>query len=154
MLTKFDAKSIMTVTKTLIDKVQQNSDIVPVISLGADGASVMSGEFAGVAQWLKSSNFEWLLYIHCTDHRLSLVNTLINTSVVETDVMSFVNSSYTLLNLPKFRAEYENIFKEANPKTQIKYITQQIEIRWACKFDGPVNLVDFLGSKIQPTNLT
>ena len=54
ILTKFDAKSIMTVTKTLIDKVQQNSDIVPVISLGADEASVMSGEFAGVAQMLKS----------------------------------------------------------------------------------------------------
>ena len=32
MLTKFDVKSIMKVTKTLIDKVLQNSDIVPVIS--------------------------------------------------------------------------------------------------------------------------
>ena len=58
LLTKFDAKSIMSVTKKQIDKIQGNSNAVPVISLGADGASVMSGEFAGVAQLLKSSHFD------------------------------------------------------------------------------------------------
>ena len=98
----------------------------------------------GVAQLLKSY-FEWLLYIHCTAHRLNLVvNTLINTSVVATDVMSFINSLYTFLNLGKVRIQYENIFKETNPKGQVKHITQQIEIRWACKFEG----IDFVLNQI------
>ena len=97
ILTEFDAKSITTATRKQIDLVQQNSNFTPVISLGADGANVMSGEIAGVAKLLKS-HFEWLLYIHCTAHRLNLaVNTLINTSVVATDVMSFINSLYTFL---------------------------------------------------------
>ena len=94
MLTVFDAKSIMTVTKTQIEIVQQLSNLAPVISLGADGANVMSGELVGVAQLLKS-HFEWLMYIHCTAHHLNLVvNTLINTSVVGSNVMSFINLFY------------------------------------------------------------
>ena len=46
MLTEFD--------------VQNNSDSAVMISLGADGASVMSGEFSGVAQRLRSTYFAWL----------------------------------------------------------------------------------------------
>ena len=54
--------------------------------------------------------------------------------------MSFINSLYVLLNLAKVRSVYEQLFKEMNPKAQIKHITQQMEIRWACKFQG----VDFI----------
>ena len=137
MLTEFDAESITTATKKMIDNVQNNSDSAVMISLGADGASVMSGEFSGVAQRLRSTYFAWLLYIHCTAHRLNLVvNDLIKSSIVATDVMSFINSLYVLLNLAKVRSVYEQLFKEMNPKAQIKHITQQIEIRWACKFQG------------------
>ena len=45
-------------TKALIDIVQNNSDQACLISFGADGASVMSGEYVGVAQLLKS-HFKW-----------------------------------------------------------------------------------------------
>ena len=51
-LTKFDAEAISAVTKDLISEVQQKSNGLPIISLGADGASVMSGQLAGVAELL------------------------------------------------------------------------------------------------------
>ena len=139
-LQKFDAHSIMEKTKALIDIVQNNSDQACLISFGADGASVMSGEYAGVAQLLKS-HFNWLIYTHCTAHRLNLVvNDLIKTSILATDVMSLINSLYNFLNIAKVQIEYEKNYKEANPKSQVKNITQQIEIRWACKFEG----IDFV----------
>ena len=119
---------------------QNNSDQACLISFGADGASVMSGEYAGVAQLLKS-HFNWLIYTHCTAHRLNLVvNDLIKTSILATDVMSLINSLYNFLNIAKVQIEYEKNYKEANPKSQVKNITQQIEIRWACKFEG----IDFV----------
>ena len=41
----------------------QETGAVP-ISLGADGASVMSGEYAGVGKVLTSQEYPWLLFIH------------------------------------------------------------------------------------------
>ena len=104
----------------MIDIVQNNSDQACLISFGADGASVMSGEYAGVAQLLKS-HFKWLIYTHCTAHRLNLVvNDLIKTSILATDVMSLINSLYNFLNIAKVQIEYEKCYKEANPKSQGK----------------------------------
>ena len=43
-----------------------------LLALGADGASVMSGCYEGVAAKLKRS-YRWLLYVHCAAHRLNLI---------------------------------------------------------------------------------
>ena len=86
------------------------------------------GEYAGITQLLKY-HLNWLIYTHCTTHRLNLVvNDLIKTSILETDVMSLINYLYNFLNIAKVQIEYEKNYKEVNTKSQVKIITQQIEI--------------------------
>jgi hypothetical protein len=136
-LTKFDAEAISAVTKDLISKVQQKSNGSPIISLGADGASVMSGRLAGVAELLRSRYFKWLVYIHCTAHRLNLVvGDMLKASLSSTDVMTTVKSCHTLLNKPKIRQKYESLHREMYPSKQVKHITQQIDVRWGCKYEA------------------
>ena len=136
-LTKFDAEAISAVTKDLISEVQQKSNGSPIISFGADGASVMSGRLAGVAELLRSRNFNWLVYIHCTAHRLNLVvGDMLKASLLSTDVMTTVNSCHTLLNKPKIRQKYESLHKETYPSKQVKHIPQQIDVRWGCKYEA------------------
>ena len=103
-LDQFDAHTIKKITKETIDHIIHTSGDSVVVCLGADGASVMSGEFSGVAELLRSENFHWLVYIHCTAHRLNLlVNDLIKDSNLALDIMSTIKSLYTFLNYPKVR---------------------------------------------------
>ena len=141
-LTDFGARSIMTFTKEVIDLIIESSGAA-VISLGADGASVMSGAHAGVAELLRSEHFQWLIYIHCTAHRLNLVvNDIIKGSPLALDIMTMMNSLYSFFNIPKVRSVYQTIYQELYPGRQIKYLHQQIEIRWGCKFEAVDLLVD------------
>ena len=89
-LEDFGARSIMTFTKGVIDLIIKYSGAA-LISLGADGASVMSGKFAGVAEFLRSEHFQWLIYIHCTAHRLNLVvNDIIKGSLLAQDITTII----------------------------------------------------------------
>jgi hypothetical protein len=135
-LTKFDAEAISAVTKDLISEVQQKCNGSPIIRLGADSAaSMMSGRLAGVAELLRSSYFKWLVYIHCTAHRLNLVvGDMLKASLSSTDVMTTVKSCHALLNKPKVRQKYESLHREMYPSKQVKHITQQIDVRWRCKY--------------------
>ena len=142
----FDARTIMNVAKEMVETIIQISEGAIIVSLGADGASVMSGEFGGVAKLLRSEHFHWLIYIHCTAHRINLlVNDLINDSSLATDVMKTINSLYSFLNIPKVRMVYEAMHKELFPKSQIKHLVPQIDIRWGCKFEA----VDLMTDKPQ-----
>ncbi|XP_028394504.1 uncharacterized protein LOC114518700 [Dendronephthya gigantea] len=132
----------MTFTKEIIDLIIESTRAV-VISLGAYAASVMSGPYAGVAELLRSEHFEWLNYIHCTAHRLNLVvNDIIKGSPLALDIVSMMNSLHPFFNIPKVRSVYEAVYKELNPGRQLKYLHQQIEIRWGCKFEAVDLLVD------------
>lgn len=145
-LEDFGARSIMTFTKEVIDSIIESSGRSVVISLGADGASVMSGEFAGVAELLRSEHFQWLIYMHCTAHRLNLVvNDVIKGSPLALDIITMINSLYSFINTPKVRLLYQTVYQELYPKSQIKHLRQQIEIRWGCKFEA----VDLLTDKPQ-----
>lgn len=140
-LTKFDAEAISAVTKDLISDVQQKSNGSPIISLGADGASVMSGWLAGVAELLRSRYFKWLVYIHCTAHRLNLVvGDMLKASLSSMDVMTTIKSCHILLNKPKIRQKYESFHREMYPGKQVKHIVQQIDVRWGCKYEA-VNVI-------------
>ena len=137
VLTEFDAPAIKTATQKVIDEIIQLSDGSQIASLGADGASVMSGQFAGVAELLRSQSFPWLIYIHCTAHRLNLmVNDLIRDSSLLSDVIQTVNSLNTFINIPKVCEVYKQEHSEMFPRKEVKYLTQQIEIRWGCKFEA------------------
>ena len=146
MLTDFDAAAITEATKEVLDVITQRSNHEGnLASIGADGASVMSGEFSGVAECLRSEFFPWLVYIHCTAHRLNLmVNDLIKNSSQAIDLIQMINSLNTFLNIPKVRQVYENLHREMFPKQEVKYLAQQIDIRWGCKFEA----IDLLSEKL------
>ena len=81
-----------------------------VICLGADGASVMAVEFSGFAELLRSDYFHWLLYIHCTAHRINLsVSDLIKGSNLALDIFSTNSPLHTLLNYGKVREVYHTV---------------------------------------------
>ena len=104
----------------------------------------MSGEYAGVAELLRSEHFPWLINIHCTAHRLNLVvNDIIKGSPLALDIITMINSLYSFFNIPKVRSLYQTVYQELYPRRQIKYLHQQIEIRWGCKFEA----VDLLADK-------
>ena len=103
-LDQFDGQAINECVSELINCIIQSSGGSMVICLGADGASVMAGEFPGVAELLHSDYFYWLIYIHCTAHRINLlVNDLIKRSKLAFDIFSKNNSLHTLLNRGKVR---------------------------------------------------
>ncbi|CAB4022842.1 Hypothetical predicted protein [Paramuricea clavata] len=62
-MTEFHAHTIAAHTKDLIEFITQHSDGSVVISLGADGASVMSGEYAGVE--LQAVDINWTEVQYC-----------------------------------------------------------------------------------------
>ncbi len=142
-LEDFGARSIMTFIKEVIDLIIERSGAA-IVSLGADGASVMSGQNAGVAELLRSEHFQWLIYIHCTAHRLNLVvNDIIKGSPLALDVITMINSLHSFFNIPKVRSLYQTVYQELYPRSLIKYLHQQLEIRWGCKFEA----VDLLADK-------
>ena len=101
----------------------------------------MSGKYAGVAELLCSEHFQWRVYIHCTAHRLNLVvNDIIKGSPLALDIITIINSLYSFFNIPKVRSLYQNVYQDLYLKSQIKYLHQQIEIHWGCKFEA-VNLL-------------
>ena len=125
--------------------ISQKSDGSNIASIGADGASVMSGQFGGVAELLRSEHFPWLIYVHCTAHRLNLmVNDLMKDSPLSTDVIQTVNSLNSFLNVPKVRQVYEDEHRDMFPRQEVKHLMQQIEIRWGCKFEA----IDLLAEKL------
>ena len=90
----------------------------------------------GLSAILKS-HYRWMIYVHCAAHRVNLmVNSLIKASRISIDVISTVNKLYTHTNKPKVRLIWENTYKELYPNLQVKYVPQQINIRWGCKFDA------------------
>ena len=60
----------MTALKKIVDDLLSHGCLL--VGLGADSASVMSGEIGGVQTLLKQIH-PWLIYIHCVAHRLNLV---------------------------------------------------------------------------------
>ena len=88
----------MTFTKEVIDLIIKDS-WAALISHGADGANVMSGKFARVAEILRSEHFQWLIYFHCTARCLILVvNDIIKESVLAYDIMTMIKGHWQ----PKF----------------------------------------------------
>ena len=135
-LEEFDAPAITEKTSRPIKMVMQETGAVP-ISLGADGASAMGGEYAGVGKLLRYQDYLWLLFIHCSAHRLNLiVNDVIKNSKLAVDVIATITKLYTLLNHPKIRLRYEETYKLVYPKKQVQFLVQQHDIRWACKFEA------------------
>jgi hypothetical protein len=50
--------------------------------------------------------------------------------------MTTVKSYHTLLNKPEIRQKYESLHREMYPSKQVEHITQQIDVRWGCKYEA------------------
>ena len=95
-------------TQKVIDKNIQISNESQIPYIRAD-----DNKWQNVAELLRSQSFPWLIYIHCTAHRLNLmVNDLIRDSSLSSDVIQTVNSLNTFLNIPKVREVYKQEHSE------------------------------------------
>ena len=85
-----------------------------VTGLGADGASVMSGEWAGVQALLKRI-YPWLIYIHCAAHRLNLV---VVTSLKGTckNILTIVDKLHSLFSYAKTNYVFMKVQRETKVK--------------------------------------
>lgn len=98
--------------------------------LGADGASVMSGEWAGVQALLKQ-NYPWLIYIHCVAHRLNLV---VVKSLKGTckNILTLVDKLHSLFS----SAKTNDIFVQIQQQSKVKVMAmpERSETRWSSMF--------------------
>jgi hypothetical protein len=112
-----------------------------LLALGADGASVMSGCYHGVAAKLRR-HYPWLLYVHCAAHRLNLIVAAYFRTVNEAcSVINIYKALHTIFNVASNREIFEAIQKELYPKQPIMAASSLTEVRWACKFEGVNTMV-------------
>ena len=105
-----------------------------LIALGADGASVMSGCNEGVYSKLKRS-FPWLIYIHCTAHRLNLiVLTYLKSISVAKGLFDVYQSLHNVFNVAKNREIFEETQKEVYPNEHMVSAKSLTDTRWSCRF--------------------
>ncbi|CAB4066139.1 unnamed protein product [Lepeophtheirus salmonis] len=101
-----EAQAIKECVNEMINCIIQSLGGSILVCLGADGASVMVGQFTGVTELLRSEYFHWLMYIHCTAHRINLlVNDKIKESKFANDIMSTINS---LMMEEEFRIRFDS----------------------------------------------
>jgi hypothetical protein len=98
--------------------------------LGADGASVMSGEWAGVQALLKQI-YPWLIYVHCVAHRLNLV---VVASLKGTckNILTLVDKLHSLFSSAKTNDVFMKVQRET--KVNVMAMPEQFETRWSSMF--------------------
>ena len=107
-----------------------------LLALGADGASVMSGCYEGVAAKLKRY-YPWLIYVHCAAHRLNLIVAAYFRTVNEAcSVINVYKALHIIFNVAGNREIFEAVQKELYPKPPIMATSSLTNVRWACKFEG------------------
>ena len=133
-LKETDAQTI--VNEGVLPTIEKLASSASLLVLGADGASVMSGCYEGVAAKLRRS-YLWLFYIHCAAHRLNLiVGAYFRTVNEASNVINVYKTLHTILQLASNREIFEAVQKELYPKQPIMAASSLTEVRWACKFEG------------------
>ena len=138
-LKETDAQTI--VNEGVLPTIEKLSSSATLLALGADGASVMSGCYEGVAAKLRRY-YPWLLYIHCAAHRLNLIIAAYFRTVNEAcNVINGYKALHTIFNVASNREIFEAAQKEFYPKQPIMAASSLTEVRWACKFEGVNTMV-------------
>ncbi|XP_028408662.1 zinc finger MYM-type protein 1-like [Dendronephthya gigantea] len=138
-LKETDAQTI--VNEGVLATIEKLSSSTTLLALGADGASVMSGCYEGVAAKLRRY-YPWLLYIHCAAHRLNLIVAAYFRTVNEAcNVINVYKALHTIFNVASNREIFEAVQKEFYPKQPIMAASSLTEVRWACKFEGVNTMV-------------
>ena len=136
-LKETDAQTI--VNERVLPTIEKLASSASLLVLGADGASVMSGCYEGVAAKLRRSDdsYPWLLYIHCAAHRLNLIVAAYFRTVNEaSNVINVCKTLHTIFHVASNREIFEPVQKELYPKQPIMAASSLTEVRWACKFEG------------------
>ena len=98
--------------------------------LGADGASVMSGEWGGVQALLKKT-YPLLVYVHCVAHRLNLV---VVKSLKETckEVLILVDKFHSLFSSAKTNDTFTKVQREN--EVPVLAMPERSKICWSSMF--------------------
>ena len=130
-LKETDANTI--VKEGVLPTSEQFASLSTLLALGADGASVMSGCYEGVAAKLKRS-YPWLLYVHCAAHRLNLIVVeYFRTVKSASNVIKIYKSLHAIFNVASHREIFEATQRDIHPKEHIMAALSLTEVRWACK---------------------
>jgi hypothetical protein len=115
--------------------------LATLLALGADGASVMSGCYEGIAAKLKRY-YPWLIYVHCAAHCLNLIVAAYFRTVNEAcSVINVYKALHIIFNVAGNREIFEAVQKELYPKQPIMAASSLTEVQWACKFEGVNTMV-------------
>ncbi|CAB4005602.1 Hypothetical predicted protein [Paramuricea clavata] len=90
--------------------------------LGADGASVISGEWTGVQALLKQI-FPWLIYVHCVTHRLNLVVVASLKGTCKT-ILTLVDKLHSLFS----SAKTNYVFMKVQPETKVNVMAMANDV--------------------------
>ena len=111
-------------------------DLNSIVSQGYDGASVMSGQYSGVQQRLKSVA-PYAIYVHCYAHTLNLVlvDSVKNVSVAS-EFFALAESLYVFISTTKANVVFLAKQKELYPDKQPFQMQRLSDTRWACRYNA------------------
>ena len=109
----------------ILDKMNNSATL---IALGADGASVMSGCFQGVATQIKT-NHPWVIYIHCAAHRLNLIVASYLSTVSEArSVSDCYKNLHKIFNVAKNREKFKDFQRQFYPSKRVIAASSLIDV--------------------------
>ena len=120
---EFNAEKITASLMPLLDCLKQYGVMVRIT---ADGASVLAGQFTGVAKRLQEV-YPYAVHIHCTAHRLNLVLGSLAKKVMA-GTLRLLKSLHTCFNAGKLSDTFEKV--QIERKFSIRKISGYIELRW------------------------
>jgi len=139
---RLDAQSLSTSLVTFLE--QRKLSIKNCVGQAYDGASVMSGEFAGVQKLVREQSSYPCPYVHCYAHRLNLV--LVDVSKRVNTVGATFGLFEAIYSFQSVSTLLHDVFvRSQEGETKVLNIPQQSDTRWICKFKG----VTFFKSRFQ-----
>ncbi len=124
-LKETDAATIVNTDLTAFARMNASASLLAVV---ADGASVTSGCYEGVAARL-ARQYPWLIYIHCAAHRLNLiVATYLCKVKTAKDVIETYKALRKIFNVAKHKELFEECQKERYPKEPLMAASSLTEV--------------------------
>ena len=112
----------MIVNTRILPALERMNTLASLLAVVADGASVMSGCYEGVAARL-AWQYPWLIYIHCATHRLNLAVRQLLQDLNVCDILDAAKSLCSSVGVPTTFEDPIHIRRETSedPATQINF---------------------------------
>jgi hypothetical protein len=138
------ADTIVNVVKVECAKLGLN--LIDVVGLGTDGASVMTGVKGGVGVLLKNAGCNSITQIHCVAHRLALA--CCDTTKLFTYMQqyrNYIGLIYSFFSSSSVRSSQLEELQKILDEPEIK-IQQAIEVRWLSNYSAIHSIFKSFGS--------